>query len=44
MLVNVCLDIFRMFEPFVAKPGVLMHHHELECFTKRLLSSSLRSK
>ena len=43
MLVNVCLDdIFRMFEPFVAKPGVLMHHHELECFTKR--SSSLKSK
>ena len=35
---NVCLaDVFWTSEPFVAKIGIVMHHHELECRAKRMV-------
>ena len=26
-----------MAEPFASKPGIIMHHHKLECHAKRLV-------
>ena len=36
--VNVCpAEIFLTTEPFVTKLGIVLHHHEPECHTQRLV-------
>ena len=35
---NVC-PVFLTVEPFVAKFGMVIHHHEPECLAKRLFTT-----